>query len=95
MDEGRPVKTATLNGNVYDIDIFVPFVGCCDYPHTPPTKPTLRLSCELCSQVGVQALLHEIGHSENWNLPEAFIDRFAEDAGKLFWRLLKSGQLHA
>ena len=89
-----PVRTATINGRVYEIDVDMPFDGLCDHPFRANGKPAIRLSCNLRSQRGVQTLLHEIGHAENWNIPEAVIDRYAVDAGKLVWRLIKSGQLH-
>lgn len=79
------VKTATINGVKYDIDLCGPVDGLCDQP--VGGRPSIRVMADMSTQAGLITLIHEALHASCWSLHEATVDRTSKDIGRLLWRL--------
>lgn len=79
------VKTAMLNGVRYDIDINNKAIeGYCDSPHGG--KPGLHITDDGTCR-GLETIIHEALHAENWAKTERVIARTANEIARLLWRL--------
>ncbi len=79
------VRTATFNGVKYDIDLCGPIDGYCDQPHGG--RPTLAITADLATSVGLVSLIHEVLHASSFHSSEEVVDRTSTDLGRLLWRL--------
>jgi len=83
----RKVKTHTLNGHLYDIDVEEPFDEVCESPKEKGGIPSIRVAIDINTKKGLIALLHGILHAEKWAETEEVVERTAEEGGTLIWRL--------
>jgi hypothetical protein len=89
----RKVRTHRFNGVKYRIDV-EPFLAMCEEPHPKPDEPpAIRLPLglpyeeDVGAKEGLQFLLHECFHAENWRTHEPTVDRISIEVGDLLWRL--------
>lgn len=82
----RKVKTHTFAGVSYDVDVEGPFDGICEFPRSTK-RPALRVSVDISTQKGLETLIHECFHAENWSVTEEVVDRASYDIARLLWRL--------
>lgn len=82
----RKVKTHTFAGVSYDVDVEGPFDGICEFPRSGK-RPALRVSVDIDTQKGLETLIHECLHAENWSVTEEVVDRTSCDIARLLWRL--------
>lgn len=81
----RPVKTHTLNGIKYDIDVDDRVIeGYCDAPRGG--RPGLHIT-EGGNCQGLETIIHEALHAECWAKTEEVIGRTAKEIARLLWRL--------
>jgi hypothetical protein len=83
----RQVKTHTLNGTIFEIDLanIGAMDGICDYPRS--TRPAIHIGPNINTKNGLETLLHECLHIENWAQTEEVVDRAAKEIANLLWRL--------
>ena len=80
-----PIKTATFNHVVYDIDFCGETDGTCDYPRGG--KPSIRIMVNPKTKKELVTIIHECLHSEDWSKSEAIVERVSEEIGRFLWRL--------
>lgn len=81
----RPVLTHTFNGIKYDIDVNTATIeGYCDSPRggKPGIHTTENGTCQ-----GLETLIHEALHAENWVKTEQVVTRTAKEIARFLWRL--------
>lgn len=79
------VKTHTFNGIKFDIDVDNRTIeGYCDSPHggRPGIHTTKSGTCQ-----GLETLIHESLHAENWAKGEMVVTRTAKEIARFLWRL--------
>jgi hypothetical protein len=59
--------------------------GDCDPPNQPNKE--IRISSALRGEERLEVLIHELVHAAGWHIDETFVERFARDAARAFWRL--------
>ena len=80
-----PVRTHTFNGVRYSIDICdVPVDGYCDYPRGE--MPGIHI-IDVGDRKGLENIIHESLHAENWAKSEVVVTRTAKEIATLLWRL--------
>ena len=80
------VKTATINGTRYDIDLDVNLGGYCDHPEGKG-NPCIAVCSDPNTRLGLTHLIHECLHASVWSAHENTVDRTSKDIGRLLWRL--------
>ena len=81
------VKTATINGVVFDIDIDPNVGGSCDSPISAHPKPTIFIAEDMKTLAGLTAIVHEALHASNWHSSEEKVAQTSKDICRLLWRL--------
>lgn len=82
----QPVKTHTFNKVRYDIDLYgLPIDGNCDYPY--PCKPVILICEDVNTKKGLETIIHESLHAENWAKSEEVVERTAKEISSFLWRL--------
>lgn len=80
------IKTATINGVKYDIDITGAIDGSCDYPRGG--RPSIRICVDDINTLrGLETLIHEILHAVCWAKTEELTGKAAHDLARLIWRI--------
>jgi len=82
----RPVKTHTFNRVRFDIDLYGKAIdGKCDYPYQ--CKPVIMICEDVNNYKGLESIIHECLHAEQWAKGEDVVDRTAREIAKFLWRL--------
>jgi hypothetical protein len=89
----KKVRTHRLNGELYHIDVEGGFNGLCDSPRERGHSLHIRVACDINTKQGLQALIGECLHPENWAQTEEVTHRAGDEIGALLYRLLRSGQI--
>ena len=96
MGKRRKVRSQVFHGVRYHVDVDLAYVGWCDNPHKRDNDneyPAIRLpgglpfGNEPGAKSGLQILLHECGHAQNYKKSEKVVDREAVELSDLLWRL--------
>lgn len=86
------MKTITLNGQKYHIDVCGPIDGCADKPTS--TTSSILLCRDLSTLVGLNTVLHEAAHVFFPTATEEKITKFGNDVSRLLrglgYRYVKS-----
>ena len=90
----RKVRTHKFNDNKYYLLVGDGFHGTCDSPRETSRKLYLCVNEKLNSKKGLQVLIGECLHAENWAQTEEVTHRAGDEIGDLLWRLLRSGQIN-
>jgi hypothetical protein len=68
---------------------FVPNLGAnrgdCDGP--AQARKEIRVASGLRGEERLEVLIHEMVHAAGWHIDESFVERFAQDAARVLWRL--------
>jgi hypothetical protein len=68
---------------------FVPNLGAnrgdCDPPDRK--RKEIRVESGLRGEERLEVVIHELVHAAGWHIDEGFVERFAEDAARVLWRL--------
>jgi len=79
------VRTHRFNGVKYRLDFSGSIDGVCDNPLGEP--PTIFILADINTKNGLETVLHESLHAENWSISEEKVDRIAREIADLLWRL--------
>lgn len=75
------MRTCTLNGVRYHIDVAGPIDGCCDKPTS--NIPTIMLCRDLSTLTGLNTVLHEAAHIFFPTATEEKVTTFGNDVSRL------------
>jgi hypothetical protein len=79
------VRTATLNGTSYDLDLTGPLDGLMHDPRT--SRPYITVCRSLDTKVGLESLIHECLHACFPTVGEDKITQTGNEMARLLWRL--------
>ena len=92
----KKVRTHTFNGVRYHIGVSEPYSAWCDNPDKSKNSseyPAIRLvdglpyGSKRGAKLGLNCLIHECLHAEDWNKTEDTVDRVSTEIANLLWRL--------
>ena len=79
------MKTATLNGVRYHVDVTGPIDGATDVPRS--TVPSIMLCRDLATKAGLETCLHESAHALYPLMSEEKVTQSAHDQARFLWGL--------
>ena len=80
------IKTHTINGKRFHIDLSGPLDGLCiDNKDLQDKDREILICADLSTQKGLITVIHEALHP--YNITEERCDKISTDVGRLLWRL--------
>jgi len=82
------VRSATINGVKYRLDIYEPHYGTCDSPRGRPER-FITVGSDIGEFEGLRVLIEEILHASQWAKEHDCIRQTAYDLSKIVRRIYK------